>query len=507
MKKHLKELLRIYYKQNRDFNGKIMSYKIEKKYIISSNQKLHLGVGTHNLELAIPFDTYLDRELLNRSVLYLVQQQGLMRSILVHEKGKLMWQQHAAPREISIPYLDISHFAPEDQGKILTRIRLEKSLKKFPTHSLLYQSIVRKDLLMIYLKKYFQPGSIPYRFLVKIASLTKYLKKNCGKNSLLYRLLLVRKNLREHLLVIRLDHIIGDDTSIELIKNTILEYYHAEGKIRPQNISSYDKYIQQVNLGPHGITPKELCDLLAVDDYKHYSAIISHHIDKTPTKEVHHFNYQYRFKDEGDLSEARAWDISFILVILLCNALFDVPKIPAKLLYYGRNYGGKTYFNTVGESWDLIPLLIEVHEEEPLRMVQRANELVQLASRYNINFVSMFLNEALYESWKEVIDLVAPARLIPPESMILIDFLGKKIDLQEKKVSQTDPVLSPGAHKKLKKESYINTRNQGGFLIYVHYTADALFIDIETLLKIDGKQLKQMMDRKIPQIETKITAN
>jgi hypothetical protein len=100
--------------------------------------------------------------------------------------------------------------------------------------------------------------------------------------------------------------------------------------------------------------------------------------------------------------------------------------------------------------------------------------------------------------------------LIPPESTILIDFLGKKIDSQEKKVSPTASlplVLSPRASKKLKKENYINTRNQGGFLIYVHYTADALFIDIETLLKIDGKKLKQMMDRKIPQIETKITAN
>lgn len=507
MNKHLKKLVYSIIGQIREFNRKIMENQVEKKYFISSTQKLHLGVGTHNLELVIPFDTYLDKELLKRSLLHLVQRQGLMRSVLVNEKGKLMWRQHAAPREIDIPYLDISDYEPRDQDKILFRVRLEKSLKTFPTHSFLYRAIVVKEILAMYLKKHLRPRSILYRIVVKMASFTRLLKKHCRKNSLIYRVLLIKKNLRQHLLLIRLDHIIGDDTSMDLIRNSILDYYNDRGERNWQEISPYHQYIEQVNLGPRGITPKQLCDLLEVDEYKLYSAIISNHIDKTQTKEVYRFNYRYRFKDEGDLSEARAWDISFILLIRLCKALFKVPKIPAKIIYYGRNYGGKTYFNTVGEFWDLIPMLVEVDEEEPLKMAQRASRLVELASRYNINFVSMFLNETLYESWKDVIDLVAPARLTPPESMILIDFLGKKTDPEEKRVSQTSPALSPKASKKLKKEGYINTRNQGGFLIYVHYTADTLFIDIETLLKIEGKHLKQMMDRQIRQIETKITAN
>ncbi len=508
MNKHLKELFRSYKHQEPGFKQKILGNRIEKTYCLSSTQTLHLCVGTHNLELAIPFDTYLDRELLNWVILCLVQQQGLMRSVLINHKGRIIWQQHAAPEDLVVPYLDISLYSPGDQERILSRIRQEKSLGKFTTHSWLYRSIVVKDVLMMYLKKYLNPRSVLYRVLVKITSLARYLRKNCRGNSLLYRMLLVGKNLREHLLLIRLDHIIGDDNSLELIRNSILQYYNAgkqnqQKQVSSQKIPPYDGYVEQVNQGPRGITPQQLVDFLEVEEYKNYSTIVGNFIDRENTKQAYYFNYHYPFKGEINLKEEQSWEIGFILVILLCREIFNIPKIPAKLIYYGRNYGGSTYFNTIGEFWDLIPMLVDVNEEEPLKMVQRANELVELAAKYNINFVSMFLNETLYESWKPVIDLVAPKRLTPPESMILIDFLGKQINRENRQspgLSRNISAVSQGQSKRRRKERYVNLRSQGGFLIYVRYTSEAVSIDLHSLVKINHPQLKHLMDEQARKI-------
>jgi hypothetical protein len=509
MKNHKKQLKEIYtqYKwQIKAYNCGIQGNPVEKIFPMSSTQKLHLSVGTHNLELVIPFDTILNKKLLDESVSHLIRKQGLLRSILVNQKGQVMWQQHACLNNLRMPFLDISEYHRDFQDTILLHLVKDSGLKRFPTHSILYRMLVVKAVLLMYLKKYLKPTSCLFRMIVKISRMTQLLPKNCRGNGLLYQMVLVKRNLRDHVLLIRLDHIIGDDTSMEIIRNYIYQYYETAGRGELPEVVPYHQFVQQVNMGPIGIRQEELHEHLEVKDYQYYASMITHYIDQRNTKKVYLFHYEYPYNNKENLDEEKAWEISFILVHLMCKELFGIPKIASKLLYYGRNYGGKSFFNTVGEFWDLLPMLIEVDEEEPLNMSSKASHLVDLSGKYNINYSSLFLDDGLYETWKGIINLVAPARLIPPESMILIDFLGKKMTEQGKKGNSMGNATSTtkASDKKHLKEEYINVRSQGGFLIFVHYTEDSIWIDVESIIKIDAPQLKRALDKKADKVLTRI---
>jgi hypothetical protein len=509
MKSEIKRLIRDYHRQMYQFNRQIMGNGVEKQFPPSSTQKLHMGVGTINLEIVIPFVRHLNRKWLEESVLKLIQDQGLLRSVLVNHRGELVWRQHAAPSAVTVPFLDISAYDVGDQNRIVNRIVSARSLKKFTSHSYLYRLIAVKQVLTVYLRKYKNRSPLLFKLAVKLAALTRFLPKTCRGNALLYRLVIIRRNLRDHLLLIRLDHTMGDATTMELIQSRILHYYRSRGQAEMESPVPYDRYVKQVNRGPQGIDPGALTDLLAAKEYKHYAALVGDFIDRRNTRRVHHFHYRFNFKGEVNLTEERSWEMGFILINLLCKIVFNIPKIPVKIMYYGRNYGGQTYFNTCGEFWDLIPALIEVDEDEPLRMVRQVNQLIELSSSHNVNFVNLFLDQSADDRWAELIELVAPMRLVPPESTILIDFLGKGVANEQ--ASEPAPAgrkdeLSRRERRRRQRDLYVDIRAQGGFLVYIRYTTEAVVFDIDALMPFDSQGLSRQLDEKGRQVLSRISS-
>jgi hypothetical protein len=494
------KMLRSNRKQNNKFKKSVTDNPIEIIYPISPTQMLHLGVGTHNLELILPFEEYLEKERFNESFLKLIKQQGLLRSVLVNQGGKMMWRQHAAPKTIHIPFLDLSSFSYTEQLKKLKIIILEKKLKKFPTHSWLYRCVVIKDILLMYFKKNVGVNNFIFQIISKITNLPFLLKRTCLRNSLLYRVLLIKRNLKEYQLVLRMDHIIGDDTSLEIIQNNLLDYYRS-GKVEKSEmqVKPYHQYVELLKVGPLYISPEQLRKQWSCDEYIYYSRLVRQRIDRNKTKYVNLFLYEYALGESTFCSEERAWEISFLLVIVFCQLFFQLKKIPLRILYYGRRYDNQTFFNTVGEFWDLIPVLVEFDPEDPSRMITSVNERIEKSAVHNVNFVSMFLNDSLYKNWNGIIDAIAPARLTPPEPMIIVDFLGKRLNLNEGEVKDPSVKITIPAseRKRLMKEKYVSIRSQGGFLIYIYYNSKKIFLRVESLVPVNEIQIKSQMDRSI----------
>lgn len=497
MKLKEKKIIRLYKQQDNRFNREIITSAIEKTFPPGATQKLHLGAGTHNLEIVIPFNVLLNTELLNASVLELIKSHGLLRSILIHKKGQILWQQHAPPGSLFIPTIDLSRYPLKIQQHMINKLAVAKSFKHFSTHSFLYRFIVGKNILLMYLKKYFRPGSRWYGLISATASLTKYLKSGCRKNALLYKMLIIKKNMKEYVFFMRLDHIIGDETSMDLIKQGILRCYQSGvqgGQASRDSTPSYDHYLEQLAKGPKGIDQTQLNTWLNIDDYQHYSTLFKNFMNQNRTPQVHTFQYDLAFDESRGLTQEKAWEISFILINILCQRVFNIPKIPSKLLYYGRNYAGHRYFNTVGEFWDLIPLLSGVDEEHPWKITAHANKIIQLVSSHNINFVTLFLNSALNEKYQRTVELIAPEKISPPEPTLLINFTGKFSPAEASSLQGSPSVISPKEKKQLKKEKYLSIRSQGGFLINSYYTSQSIFIKVESLVELDSHHLTRQLN-------------
>jgi hypothetical protein len=107
----LKKILVDYKEEMRGFEKQVLAGRIEKKYPLSAINFTLMQARGLFMPIVIPFNNFLDKKLLKEAVLYVIQKHGLMRSVMVREKGKLLWQQHEAPRDISIPYIDVSKYS------------------------------------------------------------------------------------------------------------------------------------------------------------------------------------------------------------------------------------------------------------------------------------------------------------------------------------------------------------------------------------------------------------
>jgi len=360
------------------FNRVIANGQSIKEYNVSPVQQNHFSLAERYGKALIPFDRYLDIHLFEDVFLKVIEDQGLLRSVLVEKEGELLWQELNPPTRISIPYIDLSPYDPEVKEKLIIELVNQETFKNYNV-----------------------------------------------EGSLLYRVILVRKDLRHHLLFMPLDHSIFDRISVEIIRSNILSYYLTKEQNQPINresISPYSQYVEHITRGPKNLTETQLIRQYDLEDYCYYKrkceAIVS-------SKKVGKFKlFIHDIQLTQPMDEESVWDLAYVVFNLVLKRYFGLAKIPLKLVSYGRHYQEKNYFDTVGEFLDLIPILADVDERNSQAALADANRKVEDTSLYNINFLALMLNKKLRNKWEKAVNLMAP-ETNPDDLLVIFNFEGK----------------------------------------------------------------------------------
>lgn len=363
------------------YSASIITSKALGERDVSPAQMYHLKYSEFEMVgTIIRFDRYLDMEILKKSVIHLLRTQELMRSVLEMRGGKYIWKELECPEEIQIPYIDISGY-----GLPLQKIILNKVMSEF------------------YFKKYSSEDYLPYR------------------------ILLVKKNLRDYLLILPFSHIAYDIMTSEILKSKIFEYYdkYLNKEVVPcLEAGGYWDYIKQIGKGPQGLTDNALVEVFELEELKQYmDTVNSISLNKNTGKST-------RVKLEIELSRLchewetnRIWDRSFEIFAGFCKDYFGIHKTPLWVVNYGRHYEDKTYFDTVGEFIDILPILAdECKYGSGDGVAGYIQGKIKKACMYNVNFLYLLLEEKSKDLYPKTVEFI---RKYIEQPLILFNFQGE----------------------------------------------------------------------------------
>ena len=348
------------------FYKDILGGNVIKKYASSPVQTSQVEQPFSVVGTIMHFDEYIYRELLEKSILRVISKNGLLRSVLCIEDGKMFWNEYEPPANIQLPFVDLSGW---DFSFI-------------------------EDGIIELLKEW-------------------YLKNFNKFDSLMYRVLLVKLNLREYILFFPIHFTIFDGTSSGILQKGIRSYYSAyeKGKeIEDSDSASYAEYVEQISKGPQQISEDEIIDQFNLNEYKvtldHFNLSLK---SKASSKTFIPYLCDIAFvEQEEDIKNE--WELTYALFYLISSKFFDVKSIPTGIVGFGRRYQQNRYFDTMGELVDSIPYVVRF---DGLNFKNSSNDMQEkfaIAQNHNINFMSFLHNEKIRKEWQKVISLVYPSR-------------------------------------------------------------------------------------------------
>jgi hypothetical protein len=250
----------------------------------------------------------------------------------------------------------------------------------------------------------------------------------------------------------------------------------------------YSHYVEQVTRGPQDIDENGLIEMFDLEEYNEYSMKYENMINEKKTSKVESFNYTVKFKEA--INAETVWNLSFVFWNLYLKRYFGLQKVPIRLLYHGRHYQQSYFFDTIGDFLDLIPVLVEVNEEEPINMINNAREKVERATKHNINFMSLMQDTRVKQRWMRTTNLITPGQGKRGDGLIIFNFEEKKT-LQEVTQSElSNQVL----------ETFILT----DLYCEVHYTPTVSSINVFSSLGINRPLLRKIIEEEIEIITGKL---
>jgi SAM-dependent methyltransferase/acyl carrier protein len=365
-------------------------------YPLSPFQRMYLKGSARFSFYLIDFDEPLDRPLLNRAFTDVVGAQGLLRSSLHRRFGKPQWAEHVPPEGLSVPVVDLSGYSPPAQAQLLEQLMASEYEADFDEAA-----------------------------------------------GLMYRVLLVRFDRRRHTLLFNLDHSIFDNMSGQVLRRQLLNRYRAlvAGNVAPMEpVKAFREYLEQIDQGPQGITEKRLVDLFELKQYEASKTAVEERIvsrRQPATGKLHYELDLAKFRLSDD--EEATWDLTLAVLSCVLARFLEQEAVPLKIVYQGRTYQDRSYFDTLGLFVDVLPLLVRVDRDDPAAMLEGIKRKVRFVNRYNVNFMNMLLNvpmpfvwwgvlphiSPIRIRWSSVLAHISPRKLSPRDPMILLNYVGK----------------------------------------------------------------------------------
>ena len=173
--------------------------------------------------------------------------------------------------------------------------------------------------------------------------------------------------------------------------------------------------------------------------------------------------------------------MTFYLFVRLCHRYFNIPTVPARIVYYGRHYGQQTFFDTLGEFIDVVPVCVPM-EKAPDQMDTIASLVRKLLAQIpekNLNFVNLMYNNNSNAKWEKVSRLLfLPS---PSTPWLLFNFQGNF------SVDEIQKIKNLFNHNKTVKKF---PKTQNNLLLFnVMYSAEKIYITLTVRMVMIMKNL------------------
>jgi len=320
-----------------DFSKQITSANIIDEYDIAPIQKYHLENNQHS-GIIFEIDRCLDIDDMNKTIGVLVNENNLLRSILINNDKGYVWREFDFVGNIELPLIDISNYRISEKEKALT-----------------------------YISNYifFKPYSIT--------------------DELHYRMLLVKLNMKKYVMIMPASHIMFDAISKDIVIKKVMEIYDdiRSGKDikRCTKNNLYKEYVNQIEQGPKEIKPEDIIYTFNLEKYVDYVEEFS---DITKNMEIKHTAYEFRI-DKKDFDQENLMGKLFALFKISFEKIFNSSKLPLSIVNYGRRYMSNTWYDTIGEFLDFIPMIFDENYND-CNIEQKINGIIKLSNVKNINF-------------------------------------------------------------------------------------------------------------------------
>ncbi|MET7018847.1 amino acid adenylation domain-containing protein [Bacillus mycoides] len=336
------------------FNDTILKAGVIKEYPTSAIQKITWETNKTYSGAIMEFNQKVNVDLLKKSIVSVINKQGLLRSILIMSDGDMKIEEHDIVENMNIPYLNL-------EG---VNENLKKQVMDFIIGELYRENLENRNGMF---------------------------------NKLLYKMIIVKFDSTKFMVYMPFNHLIFDGMSMEIIKANIRRAYSNNGEFKEQVVCGYDTYVGQLHLGPQDVSEKELMKKFNLnyfrESFKKYDQVF---------KNSSFSNNTISIKLTMDIYERikeMSWNVSINIFqkILECN--FDMESIPFVMMYQDRKHKINNYYNTVGEFIDVLPLNFKKGEMFDLTQV---NSLISFAREKNINFSTLLGNTHLKEQYKKI---------------------------------------------------------------------------------------------------------
>ncbi len=370
----------------RGHRRRVTAGAVTMEYPMSGIQRYQLeevGDANHTTGARLALDRWVHEDDIRKALLELVRNQAVLRAGLIEDEKKdaYYWREYQIPDRLEVPVVDLSGCEP---GRVSTLVH------RIASHEL------RRN-----------PMEYP---------------------ALLTRFLVFKLNLRDWIIFVLTDHLMFDAVSHEIIQRQLTAHFDAgvDGEAaktsRPEEIRPFAGYIRQICAGPQGMSEEELTERLDLLHYRDSRLGVARALQDYPTGTLYRLLYKVDLEDAA--YSGSAWQLAFLLYTLLLNRYVHQPRLPVEMLYNGRHYGPHTYFHTVGEFLDIIPLAVPVDEKNPWHMVEYVQRRVDLAAEHVIHFKHMCHDPEMRAAWPRVAEMAASGGPGDPGPLILFNFEG-----------------------------------------------------------------------------------
>ncbi len=325
----------------KEFNGYFKKNDIVLEYPVTPCQKQLFDSLT--MCSVFSFDYFVDVKILEQTLLIIISEQLVFRSMLNKEGNQ--WAVFSPPASIKIPVIDISMYDSNRQSFFIYNI-IEDVFKR------MYES-----------------------------------------NELLYQFILIKKNLKDYCLFLSISHLIFDVLSENVLRGYIVKYYNAylnHKEIINEKINTYDEYVFSIQNDNRLSDFNELNKLFNLYEIYQYQVKIKQFIKNNivlPNQDKA-FKVEYNLKYKNSMEEDVLWKHSLIFYMLFLSQYFQIDKIPVEIVNFGRYYQNKYYFKTIGLFLDFIPFLIPINREDPMKMAEDAFAKINYLFKEGLVFIN-----------------------------------------------------------------------------------------------------------------------
>ncbi len=310
----------------------------------------------------------ISKEDIRDAVRQLIQKHELLRSGLKKINQQYFWEVLEAGKELSIPFVDLSHI-PDSERIVLKE----------------------KIIEIIF------DGSKWY-------------------DSALYNMMIIQEDVKRYSFIMAINHIIFDGISNDIIRADILNLCTPDNHEHlDENNSSYhfSDYAAQIQKGPFDTNDNQIIQQFQLEEYALNTGFIQNKLYTLIHKDQKAAIYRIVLDRNKD---ANQFAMAFDMIYQITSRYYEISKIPVLMLYRGREYMGKKYFEVIGNCIDVLPVFLDGKSD-----IEKLQNQILYLNKHNINFAYLRQRSEKQDKFKKVSDIIFK---VMESSSIIVNYQG-----------------------------------------------------------------------------------